>query len=115
MSDTPAPNPHETQSSAIHRLSHIAQISILSAIIATLLLSPAVIYYFTAHFESKLPVCSEAQPASATWRCKIDPPDQANKVQVAGGNPAYCPEGKQHFAGRAWCNFNWDRPINPAP
>lgn len=85
--------------------------TILGAVLAILLLSPAVIYYFTAHFESKLPICSEAQPASATWRCKID---EADKMKVVGGNPAYCQEGKQHFVKRAWCNFNWDRPLTAA-
>ncbi|WP_293779586.1 hypothetical protein [uncultured Oxalicibacterium sp.] len=108
MSDTSPHTPHAHKPSVIDQFSKMAQFSILGVIIAILLLSPAVIYYFTGHVESKLPVCTAAQPASATWRCKVD---QSDKAKVAGGNPAYCPEGKQHFVERAWCNANWDKPI----
>jgi len=89
-------------------ISRAVQTVILVSIVLMLLLSPVVIYWFTARFESTLPMCSIDQPASDTWRCKVQ---EGEKMVITGGNPEYCFDGKQHFVTRGWCNFNWDRPI----
>lgn len=89
-------------------VSRAVQTVILVSIVLMLLLSPVVIYWFTARFESTLPMCSIEQPASDTWRCKVQ---EGEKTVITGGNPEYCFDGKQHFVTRGWCNFNWDRPI----
>ncbi|GGI18311.1 hypothetical protein GCM10008066_13370 [Oxalicibacterium faecigallinarum] len=100
----------KTTPSSFELMSRIFQTVILGVIVLMLLLSPVLIYWFTARFESKLPMCSNEQPASDTWRCKVD---EGGKTVIMGGNPEYCLDGKQHFVNRAWCNFNWDRPIQP--
>lgn len=110
-SEQQAENANGQTPSSLETLSRILQGVILGAIALTLLLSPVLVYWYTARFESTLPMCSTEQPASDTWRCKSE---QGGVTSIVGGNPEYCRDGKQHFVTRGWCNFNWDRPITTA-